>query len=108
MSTTRSQLYRFARDLGNIEAVEHGLQARWALRCRRRRRRAPGATEHLSARQSPDQQVRPSHRSRPPTVTGAQIPGLPRRRVRPTTRADPSAKTATNVSPIPTANDVGE
>lgn len=23
MSTTRSQLYRFARDLGNIEAVEH-------------------------------------------------------------------------------------
>lgn len=24
MSTTRSQLYRFARDLGNIEAVEHG------------------------------------------------------------------------------------
>ena len=26
MSTTRSQLYRFARDLGNIEAVEHGYQ----------------------------------------------------------------------------------
>jgi len=24
MSTTRSQLYCFARDLGNIEAVEHG------------------------------------------------------------------------------------
>ncbi len=24
MSTTRSQLYRIARDLGNIEAVEHG------------------------------------------------------------------------------------
>jgi len=24
MSTTRTQLYRFARDLGNIEAVEHG------------------------------------------------------------------------------------
>jgi len=24
VSTTRSQLYRFARDLGNIEAVEHG------------------------------------------------------------------------------------
>jgi hypothetical protein len=24
MSTSRSQLYRFARDLGNIEAVEHG------------------------------------------------------------------------------------
>jgi len=24
MSTTRSQLYRFARDLGNVEAVEHG------------------------------------------------------------------------------------
>ena len=24
MSTTRSQLYRFARDLGNIEAFEHG------------------------------------------------------------------------------------
>jgi hypothetical protein len=24
MSTTRSQLYRFARDLGNIDAVEHG------------------------------------------------------------------------------------
>jgi hypothetical protein len=24
MSTTRSQLYRMARDLGNIEAVEHG------------------------------------------------------------------------------------
>lgn len=24
MSTTRSQLYRFACDLGNIEAVEHG------------------------------------------------------------------------------------
>ena len=24
MSTTRSQLYRLARDLGNIEAVEHG------------------------------------------------------------------------------------
>ncbi len=26
MSTTRSQLYRLARDLGNIEAVEHGYQ----------------------------------------------------------------------------------
>lgn len=26
MSTTRSQLYRIARDLGNIEAVEHGYQ----------------------------------------------------------------------------------
>jgi len=24
MSTTRSQLYRIARDLGNIEAIEHG------------------------------------------------------------------------------------
>lgn len=24
MSTTRSQLYRFARDLGNVEAFEHG------------------------------------------------------------------------------------
>jgi hypothetical protein len=24
VSTTRSQLYRLARDLGNIEAVEHG------------------------------------------------------------------------------------
>jgi hypothetical protein len=24
VSTTRSQLYRMARDLGNIEAVEHG------------------------------------------------------------------------------------
>ena len=24
MSTTRSHLYRFARDLGNIEAFEHG------------------------------------------------------------------------------------
>ena len=24
MSTTRSQLYRFARDLGNVEAVQHG------------------------------------------------------------------------------------
>lgn len=24
MSTTRSQLYRFARDLGNIDAFEHG------------------------------------------------------------------------------------
>ncbi len=24
MSTSRSQLYRIARDLGNIEAVEHG------------------------------------------------------------------------------------
>jgi hypothetical protein len=24
VSTTRSQLYRFARDLGNVEAVEHG------------------------------------------------------------------------------------
>ena len=24
MSTTRSELYRIARDLGNIEAVEHG------------------------------------------------------------------------------------
>lgn len=24
MSTTRSQLYRIARDLGNVEAVEHG------------------------------------------------------------------------------------
>ena len=24
MSTTRSQLYRFARDLGNAEAFEHG------------------------------------------------------------------------------------
>jgi hypothetical protein len=26
VSTTRSQLYRFARDLGNVEAVEHGYQ----------------------------------------------------------------------------------
>lgn len=26
MSTTRSQLYRFARDLGNVEAFEHGYQ----------------------------------------------------------------------------------
>ena len=26
MSTTRSQLYRFARDLGNVEAVEHGYE----------------------------------------------------------------------------------
>ena len=24
MSTTRSQLYRIARDLGNIDAIEHG------------------------------------------------------------------------------------
>ena len=24
MSTSRSQLYRFARDLGNVEAFEHG------------------------------------------------------------------------------------
>jgi hypothetical protein len=24
MSTTRSQLYRIARDLGNVEALEHG------------------------------------------------------------------------------------
>jgi hypothetical protein len=24
VSTTRSQLYRFARDLGNVEAFEHG------------------------------------------------------------------------------------
>jgi hypothetical protein len=24
LSTTRSQLYRFARDLGNVEAFEHG------------------------------------------------------------------------------------
>ena len=28
MSTTRSQLYRFARDLGNVEAVEHGYKRR--------------------------------------------------------------------------------
>ena len=27
MSTTRSQLYRLARDLGNIDAVEHGYTA---------------------------------------------------------------------------------
>ena len=27
MSTARSQLYRFARDLGNGEAVEHGIMA---------------------------------------------------------------------------------
>ena len=26
MSTTRSQLYRLARDLGNVEAIEHGYQ----------------------------------------------------------------------------------
>jgi hypothetical protein len=26
MSTTRSQLYRLSRDLGNVEAVEHGYQ----------------------------------------------------------------------------------
>jgi hypothetical protein len=26
VSTTRSQLYRLARDLGNVEAVEHGYQ----------------------------------------------------------------------------------
>ncbi len=26
MSTTRSQLYRLARDLGNVEAVEHGYE----------------------------------------------------------------------------------
>ena len=26
MSTSRSQLYRLARDLGNVEAVEHGYQ----------------------------------------------------------------------------------
>jgi hypothetical protein len=24
VSTTRSQLYRFARDLGNVEAIQHG------------------------------------------------------------------------------------
>ncbi|MHB8438973.1 MAG: hypothetical protein ACYDD4_07405 [Acidimicrobiales bacterium] len=28
MSTTRSQLYRFARDLGNVEAFEHGYKRR--------------------------------------------------------------------------------
>ena len=28
MSTTRSQLYRFARDLGNVEAFEHGYKHR--------------------------------------------------------------------------------
>jgi hypothetical protein len=26
LSTSRSQLYRFARDLGNVEAFEHGYQ----------------------------------------------------------------------------------
>ena len=26
MSTSRSQLYRFARDTGNIEAIEHGFK----------------------------------------------------------------------------------
>ena len=26
MSTTRSQLYRLARDLGTVEAIEHGYQ----------------------------------------------------------------------------------
>ena len=28
MSTTRSQLYRFARDLGNVEAFQHGYKHR--------------------------------------------------------------------------------
>lgn len=28
MSTTRSQLYRIARDLGNVEAFEHGYRRR--------------------------------------------------------------------------------
>ncbi len=27
MSTSRSQLYRFARDLGNVEAFEHGYKS---------------------------------------------------------------------------------
>jgi hypothetical protein len=41
MSTTRSQLYRFARDLGNIEAVEHGY----------RRGSLSGGAEGLAERQ---------------------------------------------------------
>ena len=40
-STTRSQLYRLARDLGNVEAVEHGY----------RRGGLSGATEGLAERQ---------------------------------------------------------
>jgi hypothetical protein len=36
VSTTRSQLYRFARDLGNVEAVEHGYKRGAATREARR------------------------------------------------------------------------
>ena len=36
MSTARSQLYRFARDLGNVEAVEHGYKLLPAVRSTRR------------------------------------------------------------------------
>lgn len=41
MSTTRSQLYRLARDLGNVEAVQHGY----------RRRGLSGGAEGLAERE---------------------------------------------------------
>lgn len=53
MSTTRSQLYRFARDLGNVEAVEHGYK-RGGLSCaaggRRRDRLDESSTGTATAR----------------------------------------------------------
>ena len=59
MSTTRSQLDRFARDLGNVEAVEHGYQ-RADFGSSNGRRTARGQACHLSRGQPTDQPFRPA------------------------------------------------
>ena len=63
VSTTRSQLYRLARDLGNVEAVEHGYQRGGLSRRRVRRRATRGSTGDLPRGQSPDQSLRPGTRA---------------------------------------------
>ena len=71
VSTTRSQLYRLARDLGNVEAVEHGYTPGRVVGRGRRRGAARGAPGHLPGGQPPDQPLRPRPRPRASSPLGA-------------------------------------
>ena len=70
VSTTRSQLYRFARDLGNVEAVEHGYRRGGLSGAAGGAAQRQARAGDLPGGQSPDQPFRPRSRSRAATPLG--------------------------------------
>jgi len=75
VSTTRSQLYRLARDLGNVEAVEHGYKRGGLSGAPQEERRRVRLGALSLAMESSDQPLRACPRSWPyaPLIRATQL-----------------------------------